>query len=144
MTISLKVQMIRMRSGHCCKHDEEKVPCTQEGLCSNKPAAIERQISKEPKLLFIQLLRFGNGLDGSKVMTTVKLEDRLVLPSGGAYELLAVLDHRGVTMKFGHYVTHVKLESGHWLLLDDSDVETLGFLESTEISTTGCFEMTLK
>ena len=26
----------------------------------------------------------------------------------------------------------------------DSDVETLGFLESTEISTTGCFEMTLK
>ena len=124
---SESTEILQMRCANCCVHDKEKIPCTQEGLCGNKPTANFRQISKEPKFLFIQLLRFSNGLDGPKVMTTVKLEERLVLHSGGTYELISVLDHAGVTLKFGHYVTHVKLESGKWILMDDSHIRTSSF-----------------
>ena len=45
-------------------------------------------------------------------------------------------DRQAKTSKYMH--VHPKTRG------PDSDVETLGFLESTEISTTGCFEMTLK
>ena len=99
---SESTETIRMKCSSCCIHDKNIVVCTQTGFCS-RPAATHSQLTKAPDFLFLQLLRFGNG--PLKVTSLVRFEDELVLPNDEKYKVWGVLNHRGTTLKAGHYVT---------------------------------------
>ena len=82
---SESIESIHMKCSNCCPHEKDNVLCTQAGFCS-RPAVTQSQLMKTPKFLFLQLLRFGNGYNGSKVTTLVKMEEELVMPNGDKYE----------------------------------------------------------
>ena len=86
-----------------------KVPCPQTGFCGRQ-AVTCHELSKTPKCLFIQLLRFRHDT-GVKVMTHVKVATN--------YEPVAFLNHKGFIKTAGHYVVYIKNESGQWILFDD-------------------------
>ena len=60
--------IVKMKCSNCCPHDKEGIECTQTGMCS-RPAVTHMHLTKAPQFLFVQLLRFGNGYNGPKVMT---------------------------------------------------------------------------
>ena len=103
---SESTETIRMKCSNCCPHEKEKVVCTQTGFCS-RPAATHSRLTKSPHFLFLQLLRFGNGFNGPKVTTLVKFEAELVLPNDVKYEVIGALNHRGRTLREGHYMLHI-------------------------------------
>ena len=95
-----------------------QVPCPQTGFCGRR-AATHLELSKNPKFLLIQLLRFRHDT-GVKVMTYVKVEAQIKLPNKVEYEPVAFLNHRGFVKTAGHYVSYLKNESGQWMLFDDT------------------------
>ena len=115
-------EVIRMKCSECCPHERSKILCPQTGFC-NRPAVSQNQLILAPKYLFCHLLRFGNGPDGPKVTTYIKFGTEVRLPNGDVYEVVGVLDHWGSTLKAGHYVTHLKTESGQWFLYNDTQVQ---------------------
>ena len=115
---SESVGNIRMKCTFCCEHEKRKELCPQIGFCG-RPAATRHELSKAPKYLMLQLLRFRYDT-GVKVMTHVKVSRKLKLPNNEEYESVAFLNHRGFSMHAGHYVAFIKNESGHWILFDDT------------------------
>ena len=63
-------------------------------------------------------------------MTLVKIEEELVLPNAEKYEAVATLNHVGETTRSGHYVTHLKDNSGQWILFDDTFNRTSSLKEA--------------
>ena len=117
---SERTQATKIKCSNCCPHDDQNVQCSQTGVCRPRQASELCQLTKAPKFLFIQLLRYDN--NGEKVTTFVKLGAELILPNeenGVKYELLGMLNHIGHTRKSGHYVTYLKLQSDKWMKFDD-------------------------
>ena len=56
-------------------------------------------------------------------MTFVKIEGELILANSVCYEIVATLNHHGRTRNSGHYVTHLKLDSDHWMKFDDAHIQ---------------------
>ena len=115
---SESIQTDKIRCPNCCPHDRNGVICTHKGVCRDREAAELIQLTEAPELLFIQLLRYDG--TGQKIMTLVEIEQELVLPSKETYEAVATLNHIGETTTSGHYVTHLKDDSGQWMLFDDA------------------------
>ena len=92
------------------------------------------QIHVAPRVLVLQLKRFGFGRYGSgKLQKHVRFNPALDLApfctpeslraSGGMrYQLYAVLVHEGRSMHGGHYYAYVQPASGGWYRCDDSRV----------------------
>ena len=112
----------KIKCSNCCPHDKEKIVCPQTGSCS-LPSTEQCHLTKAPQFLFLQLLRYDANLQ--KVMTLVKIENELVLPSTDRdkYEPVAALNHIGTTRNTGHYVTYLKIDSDQWMLLDDTNIQ---------------------
>ena len=112
---SEETRVTYIKCSSCCPHDNtpdaNKVPCPQEGFCS-RPSVSCCELIHCPKYLFIQLLRFGLGYNGQKVLTMVKFESELVMPNGVEYEVKAIVSHWGNSIQEGHYVTYLKNETG--------------------------------
>ena len=126
---SESTESIRMKCSNCCPHEKNKVVCPQSGFC-NRPAATHNQLMKAPHFLFLQLLRFGNGFNGPKVNTLVQFEAELILPNDDKYEVLGAINHRGTTLRAGHYVTYVKSETDQWLHFDDTHSQSSSLEEA--------------
>ena len=88
------------------------------GLCKRKAATETIQLTRAPKFLLIQLLRYDN--QEQKICTFIKLDTKLVLPSGDMYKLLGTLNHIGQMRKYGHYIANLKCATGNWVRLDDA------------------------
>ena len=108
----------KIRCPHCCPHDGEGQRCTQQGICRGKEAVELCLLKDAPKFLFLQLLRFDGTVN--KVLTHVKFDSELVLPNTDVYEPVAALNHSGLTSSAGHYLTYRRLDSGQWMLFDDT------------------------
>ena len=108
------------------------VQCPQTGFCSRQAVTLI-ELTKAPQFLFIQLLRFGNGYNGPKVTTLVRIDNNLDLPTAGSYEPISILSHRGATLAGGHYVNYMKIETGQWILFNDTIIS----LSSLENANTG-------
>ena len=126
---SESTETIRMKCSNCCPHGKDNVVCPQTGFCS-RPAALRNYLTKSPEYLFLQLLRFGNGLNGFKVLTLVKFEEEIVFPNGIKYKVLGTLCHRGLTVNAGHFVTYTKSENDNWLLFDDTNIQQCSMNEA--------------
>ena len=122
---SESVGNVKMKCSFCCEHEQMKVPCPQTGFCGRQ-AVTRHELSKTPKYLFIQLLRFRHDT-GVKVMTHVKVATRLKLPNNANYEPVAFLNHKGFIKTAGHYVVYIKNESGQWILFDDINITPASF-----------------
>ena len=92
------------------------------------------QVNAPPRVLMLQLKRFGFGRNGgSKLQKHVEFGERLqlapfctrdYLASGGSttYELYAALVHEGLSLHGGHYYSYVKPASGIWHRCDDARI----------------------
>ena len=92
------------------------------------------QVNAPPRVLVLQLKRFGFGRNGgSKLQKHVEFGERLqlapfctrdYLATGGStmYELYAALVHEGLSLHGGHYYSYVKPASGVWHRCDDARI----------------------
>ena len=126
---SESTETVRIKCTYCCPHEKQKVICSQTGFCS-RPSATHNELTKSPKFLFIHLLRFSKGVNGSKVNTLISFRNELELPNNKKYEVLGAICHRGMTIKAGHYVTYLKSESKHWQLFDDTTIRSSSLEEA--------------
>ena len=97
---SESIQTAKIKCSNCCPHDDQGVPCTLTGVCRARQASEICQLTKAPKFLFIQLLRYDNS--GQKVTTFVELVADLIVPNGEngeKYEVVGTLNHIGHTRK---------------------------------------------
>ena len=115
---SESTQTDKMRCPNCCPHDRDRVKCTNAGICKSRESTEIIQLTRAPELLFIQLLRYDG--NNCKVKTHIKIDAELVLPDRGIYEPMAMVNHIGPTQNSGHYVTHRRLDSGQWMLFNDT------------------------
>lgn len=86
----------------------------------NKKVKVESKVSitREPKLLILQLVRFKSDL--TKVNKPVSFSEMLNL-NRKQYKLKAVVRHSGIGIEGGHYIADV-LRGGQWYTANDSSV----------------------
>ena len=118
----------KIRCPNCCPHDKNGLQCTRTGVCRDRDSAECIQLIKTPEFLFIQLLRYDG--TNQKVMTFVNIDAELELPSKEIYETVAIINHIGETTSSGHYVTHLRDDSGQWMLFDDTFSRTSSLKEA--------------
>ena len=82
-----------LRCGNCCNHS---TGCPQTGHCKSHNAVTQLNMSRSPKYLIVQLMRFENVGD-IKIDTTVISDKFLQLPNLDKYELITVSSHIGAT-----------------------------------------------
>jgi ubiquitin C-terminal hydrolase len=117
---SANTEIVNMRCSNCYhlqEHKKNGVTCPRTGICRDRGTVEMCQLTKAPKFLFIQLVQ-NVGIQ-PKVSTFVEFKNELVLPGGHEYEPIATVYHIGKTPSSGHYVTNLKLKSGHWMTFDD-------------------------
>ena len=51
----------------------------------------------------------------------MKLGSEVIFSNGDKYEVVAIINHWGNSLRSGHFVTYLKNESGQWWLLDDTN-----------------------
>ena len=59
--------------------------------------------------------------NGPKVSTLVKYGSEVIFSNGDKYEVEAMINHWGNSLRSGHFVTYLKNESGQRWLLDDTN-----------------------
>jgi hypothetical protein len=116
-----------LRCGNCCNHT---TGCPQTGNCKSHNAVTQLKMSRSPKYLIVQLMRFENVGD-IKIDTTVLSDKVLQLPTHDKYELITVSSHIGATTSSGHYVTSTNLHNLTWTLCDDTNISAIS---STDIN----------
>ena len=107
----------KIRCSNCCPHEPRGLQCSLEGDCRLRAAAEKIDISKAPKFLFLNLLRYDS--EGKKLRVMVTVDSVLVLVHGHRYELVATVTHKGPNVKSGHYLAHLKTDSGQWVCCND-------------------------
>lgn len=117
------------------KHFKEKVSemkecahCQNEGEMHGK-----RSVYRTPMTLAIQLQRFNQDSDQTKINKTVKFEEtidvsRVVTESEKSnvttkYNLYAIIVHTGDTIHSGRYMAYVKSSNGVWYCMDNEKVQ---------------------
>ena len=118
-------QMI-LRCGNCCNHT---TGCPQTGNCKSHNAVTQLRMSRSPKFLVVQLMRFKN-VGNLKINTTVISDKFMQLPNHSKYELVSVSSHIGATTSSGHYVTSINLHNLTWTLCNDTNISAI----STDIN----------
>jgi hypothetical protein len=108
-------QMV-LRCGICCTHT---TACPQIGPCKSRNAVTQVMLTKSPKYLIVQLMRF-EGAHNGKILTNVTPGNILQLPHQENYELISVTSHMGINASSGHYVTFVNLLGLSWTLCNDT------------------------
>ena len=78
-----------LRCGNCCNHT---TGCPKSGDCKSHNAVTQQKMSKSPKFLVVQLMRFEN-YGNLKINTTVISDKVLELPNHNKYELITVSSH---------------------------------------------------
>ena len=114
---SESTETMDMRCPNCCENQNHKGPCPGVGVCRKRKTVEKTKLTKCPKYLFIQLIR--NVGNAPKVNTFVRFETEIEVPDNQIYEVIGTIDHMGISPLHGHYVTHLKNDSGHWRLFDD-------------------------
>ena len=105
-----------LRCGNCCTHSTK---CPQTGICKPQNATSQHILSKSPKYLVVQLMRFG--ISGNEKIQTCVIPNKILqLPNLEKYELITVTNHIGPTASSGHYVTCTNLLGLTWVLCDDT------------------------
>ena len=107
-----------LRCGTCCTHQSN---CPQTESCKPYNATTQQRLSKSPKYLVVQLMRFGLFGD-AKIQTCVTPSTTLQLPNLETYELITVTSHIGSTASSGHYVTFSNLFGFTWVLCNDTSI----------------------
>jgi ubiquitin C-terminal hydrolase len=128
--------------GRRCTIDDAILPGMHNALvhrCPRCNADTEHtmvdKIVQLPEVLLVQVNRFAMQQDDqTKVQKSLQIDEHLAVSDAirdadapdhdpAAYELYAVVFHRGVSIYKGHYTAAVKSPDGRWALLDDdSDV----------------------
>ena len=134
--LSESTEVFDMKCSFCCQQQRHSGPCPLTGVCRNKKAVEKLEITRYPKYLFIQLMR--NVGNQPKIMTHVTINSCLEFPNDNQYEIVATLDHIGNAQNMGHYVTHLKQESGQWISLDDTYSKNCSFIEANTKSKRFC------
>ena len=114
---SESTETIDMRCPNCCENQNHVGACPGVGVCKSRKTVEKSRVTKYPKYLFIQLIR--NVGDAPKLNTFVRFENEIEVPNNQIYEVIGTIDHMGRSPLNGHYVTHLKKVSGHWMLFDD-------------------------
>jgi len=107
--------------------------CNKSGCTTYK-----KTFKTTPEILFLHLVRFAPDSDyidggpepvvrknstGLKISETIRVGSGGELTQGDAYELFAIVHHRGETIGLGHYVADVFEDcGGEWLEYDDESV----------------------
>ena len=105
-----------LRCGNCCNHT---TGCPQTGLCKSHNGVTQLMLSRSPKFLVLQLMRFES-FSNTKIDTKVIPDRVLQLPSLESYELVTVSNHIGSTIASGHFVTCTKLFGDTWTICNDA------------------------
>ena len=112
----------KIKCVECCPH-EKCIPssiCPLEGICERRDIKQSIDITWAPKFLIVQLLRWD--VNGKKLNTKVTLDGEFKLSEHDVYEPIGVLCHNGLSPRNGHYITHMKMSCGQWILYDDEKV----------------------
>ena len=107
----------------CCPHEKCSPPtlCHLQGVCARRNTQQSFEIVWAPQFLFVQLIRWR--ANGTKVNTKVSLHGEFKLTDKDNYEPIGVLCHDGTSPNNGHYITHIKSNSGQWFLYDDENIK---------------------
>jgi ubiquitin carboxyl-terminal hydrolase 12/46 len=132
---------LRQFSGAEMLNGSEKYLCAT--CCSRQEAYKSMKVKQSPRTLVLHMKRFKYV---ERLQTFRKLCHRVVFPFDlklvnvlddaacvdAAYNLIAVVVHKGASMRHGHYVCFVKQHT-HWFLYDDESVQlaTLDDIKST-------------
>jgi ubiquitin C-terminal hydrolase len=80
-----------------------------------------------PHVLFVQLKRFETTYDTkagkvvtTKITTAINVSGGLQVRDGAAYDVVAFMQHAGISPKSGHYIAYVNRNSHWWNLNDDT------------------------
>jgi hypothetical protein len=117
------VEQVELGDGPC-----SQCPCSRVSDASMRPTHSQRQavLTTTPEFLVIGLQRVDSQLNKLHWGVEDYTQDidfgsftRSKVPV--LYELVRVVSHRGLTFQNGHYVVHVRISGGRWILLDDTD-----------------------
>ncbi len=111
------------------KHDSTLMGVRCDDCHEESPFAEQMILTRLLEYLVCTIGRFANGHEGNKVTEKIRSPvqgldmRRWAHPSGcvgrhWVYNYVAVLHHRGTTLRAGHYVCHVR-EGGEWILYND-------------------------
>lgn len=88
--------------------------CGAEGLC-----VMETRLSRMPRVLVIQLMRFAYTGRETKVDTLVDFPLESLEVEGVRYHLIATSHHIEIGMGYGHYVSYIN-KNGRWYCCNDA------------------------
>jgi hypothetical protein len=94
-----------------------------------------QSIYKPPMVLALQLQRFNQDADTTKINKFIKFEEKLDIKriitatekdqTSAVYQLYAMIVHTGQTINDGHYMTYVKSSNGVWYCMDNDTVQVV-------------------
>jgi hypothetical protein len=94
-----------------------------------------QSIYKPPMVLALQLQRFNQDADTTKINKFIKFEETLDIKRvitttekdqlSTTYQLYAIIVHTGQTINDGHYMAYVKSSNGVWYCMDNDAVQVV-------------------
>ena len=111
------------RCSFCCKHGDS-TNHHDDIKCKNQPYVQQKIMTKFPSFLIIQLNRFSQELHTKslhKNHTHVMAENNISIQNT-QFEIIGAIEHKGSTLKSGHYLTYLKASSGNWFMCDDNSI----------------------
>ncbi|KAI8068975.1 hypothetical protein BDF21DRAFT_445885 [Thamnidium elegans] len=135
--LSLSLDLTQCSSVERCltKHFKEQVSAIKECVhCQNEGELTgKKSVYKTPMTIAIQLQRFNQDSDRTKINKTVKFEEtidisRIVTESekenvNTKYNLYSIIVHTGDAIHNGRYMAYVKSSSGVWYCMDNENVQ---------------------